>query len=267
MKALKNEASDFLGKRGRRVEFIFFGLLLIFAALLPIYAYSYIEYLLTFAITRIATVMNFTKELFDGFAIGVLIISVIIAVLVAIFFTSFIYSRFFSYGYVSYREGIAGAPKFFSVGKKGYFKTWRSGILLYGILVLCLLPVIVLVEVGSRFALSQDKRIAALVSYLFVFVIAAGLVLGFLIFLLFRPLFLYGYYLARGKGVKESLALSIKRMRTPRAKRMYKDYIKSFLPSLLLSVVTIMVLFIIDTLPKMTVVYYIVADEIVYGEK
>ena len=55
-------------------------------------------------------------------------------------------------------------------------------------------------------------------------------------------------------------------MRTPRAKKIYKEYIRSFLPSLALSVVTILVLFIIDTLPKMMAVYYMVADDIVYGE-
>ncbi|MBO7302727.1 MAG: hypothetical protein J6U68_00905 [Clostridia bacterium] len=266
MKALKQEANGFLGKRGRRVGFIFFGLLLIFASFLPIYAFSYIEYLLITLLEYIARSAPLGVPLFNGLSIGATVLSAVIAVLIAIFFTSFVYSRFFSYAYKSYREGIAGEPKFFSVGKGGYFKTWRTGLLLYGILVLCLVPVIVLVEVGSYFLQSQDKRVASLVSYLFVFVIAIGLVLGFLIFLLFRPLFLYGYYVSRGKGVKESVLLSVRRMRTLRAKQMYKNYIRSFLPSLLLSVVTIMVLFIIDTLPKMMAVYYMVADDIVYGE-
>ena len=267
MKALKKEAGDFLGKRGRRVKFIFFGLLLIFATLLPIYAFSYIQYLLILVIEAVAGATGFGEALFNGLAVGASALSVVLALLLAVFFTSPAYSCFFTYGYKTYREGIAGEPRYFPRGKKEYFHALRSGLLLFGILALCLVPVIALVEVGSYFALSEDKRVAALVSYLFVFVIAAGLALGFLIFLLFRPLFLYGYYAARGKGVKESLTLSVKRMRTRRAKRIYKEYIKSFLPSLALSVVTILVLFIVDTLPKMTAVYFVIADDIVYGEK
>jgi hypothetical protein len=56
-------------------------------------------------------------------------------------------------------------------------------------------------------------------------------------------------------------------MRSPRAKQIYKEYIKAFLPSLLLSVPSVLVLFLIDTLPKMSLVYFEVADEIVYGEQ
>lgn len=265
MKALKNEASNFLGKRGRRVGFIFFGLLMIFATLLPFYAFVYFEYLMKLFISSVAKTKGFSVEFFNSLAIVASIISGALALLIVIFFTSFVYQRFFSYVYRSYREGIAGEPRFFSVDKKGYFHAQRHGLLLCGIFALCLAPVIVLIEIGTHFALSADKRVASLVSYLFVFVIAAGLVLGFLIFLLFRPLFLLGYYSARGKSLKESLSLSIERMRTPRAKKIYKEYIRSFLPSLALSVVTILVLFIIDTLPKMMVVYYMVADDLVYG--
>ena len=126
---------------------------------------------------------------------------------------------------------------------------------------------IVLVEVGTVFAFSDDRRIAMLVSYLFFLIVAIGLVLGFFVFLLFRPLFLFGYYSARGEKVGKALSKSVKRMRSSRAKQIYKEYINSFVPSLLLSIVTLLVYFFIDTLPKMSMVYFDVADDIIYNEQ
>ena len=134
-------------------------------------------------------------------------------------------------------------------------------------LAICLAPVIIISFVGSSLAESDNEVIVALVKYLFVFAIAAGLALGFLIFILLRPLFLFVYYTSRGESAGAAILLSVKRMRSHRAKEMYNKYIKAFLPSLLLSLATVLVLFFVDTLPKMSMVYFEVADEIAYGEE
>ena len=42
---------------------------------------------------------------------------------------------------------------------------------------------------------------------------------------------------------------------------------KSFAPELLLALPTFLVLFFINTLPKMIIVYYKLCDELVYSEK
>ncbi len=55
-------------------------------------------------------------------------------------------------------------------------------------------------------------------------------------------------------------------MKTERAKSLYKEYIKTFAPSLLLAIPTVTVLFFIDTLPKMILTYYRLADSLEYGE-
>lgn len=266
MKALKKEASDFLSKKGRRIEFILLGLVVIFVTFFPLYIFSYFDYLIASLVDYMAAAKGFAEGLRNGLLLGSAIFSGVLAILAALFFTCPTYYCLFSYSYKSYREGIAGEAKFLSFGKYGYFGALRSGVILFAILCLCLAPVIALTEAGTYLSNSSDKRIADLVSYLFPLIIAAGLALGFLTFLLFRPLFLFGYYSARGKSVRESLSLSVKRMRTRRAKEIYKSYIKSFLPSLILSALTVLVLFVIDTLPKMMTVYCVIADDIVYGE-
>ena len=117
-----------------------------------------------------------------------------------------------------------------------------------------------------HFAFHEDSRVAMLVSYFLGLIVAAGLALGFLVFMLFRPFFLFGYYTARGEKVGAALSKSFKRMRSARAKQIYYAYIKAFLPSLLLSLATLLVLFLIDTLPKMSIVYFDIADDMAYGE-
>ena len=86
-------------------------------------------------------------------------------------------------------------------------------------------------------------------------------------FLLFRSLFLFAYFASKGENVGEAIKKSCKIMKTQKAKRYYKSYIKSFLPNLLLALPTFLVLFFIDTLPKMMIVYYKLCDELLYGDK
>ena len=82
-------------------------------------------------------------------------------------------------------------------------RSFKVGAIIFGVLAICLVPVIFLVDLGMKFASNEGSTLALILNYLFVFVVAAGLVIGFLIFLLFKPLFLVGYYVARGKKLKE----------------------------------------------------------------
>ena len=262
MKLQKKEATAFLNKRGRRIEMILYGLLLVFVIFAPLYLYSYLEYLLI----TLANAINLTKNWQDILSVALPVFSGACAIISVIFITFPVFHSFFTHSYKLYRAGLAGAPCYLPRDKGGYDKALRSGAVLGVIFVLCLLPLILLVSVCRPFAFHEDERIAALVSYLFFLIVAAGLALGFVVFLLFRPLFLFGYYSARGRSVRQSLSFSVKAMRAERAKTLYGKYIRAFLPSLLLSLLTLLVLFFLDTLPKMTMVYYRVADEITYGE-
>jgi len=263
----KKDATDFLNRRGRRIEIIFFGLLLVFATIAPIYIWSYVEYVLLNLADWLVKAVNISESVINVIEFCISTFSVCCGILFAIFITFPIYSCFFGHSYRIYREGLAGERRYFAFGERGYFGAVRSGSIIFGVFALCLLPVIVLVEVGTVFVSSDDRRIAMLVSYLFFLIVAIGLVLGFFVFLLFRPLFLFGYYSARGEKVGKALSKSVKRMRSPRAKQIYKEYINSFVPSLLLSIVTLLVYFFIDTLPKMSMVYFDVADDIIYNEQ
>lgn len=267
LKLKKKEAVDFLGRKGRRIEIIFFGLILVFVSLLPIFLWSYLDYIFTTVIEYCTKGVKLTESLNSSLALVAPILSLAIALLFVIFVTLPVFSCFFGHSYRIYRDGMAGERKYFALGEQGYFGAMRSGAVIFGILALSLAPVIILVTLGTHFVFFDDERVSALVSYLFFLIVAAGLALGFLVFLLFRPLFLFGYYTARGKKVGEALSLSVKRMRSPRAKQIYKEYIKAFLPSLLLSLVTVLVLFLLDTLPKMSMVYFDIADDIIYGEQ
>lgn len=261
------EAAEFLGRRGRRIELIFFGLILVFVSLTPLFLYSYIEYLFAALTEYIVKSAHLTVAQGDSLFLVFSVATLCIVILFAIFVTLPVFSCFFGHSYRLYREGIAGRSQYLSFGKRGYFGAIGSGAVICGVLALCLAPVVALATLGNRLALSENERIVIIVKYLFVIAIAVGLVLGFLIFMLFRPLFLFGYYTARGEKVLSAISKSVARMRSPRAKQIYKEYIKAFLPSLLLSVASVLVLFLIDTLPKMSLVYFEAADEIVYGEQ
>lgn len=266
IKLKKKEAADFLSSRGRRIEIIFFGLLLVFATLVPIFLLSYIEYLLLVLVGFISDVVKLSESVADVLVISASVIAFACAILFAIFVTFPIFSCFFGNSYRIYREGIAGGRRFLDFGERGYFGAILSGSVIFGVLAFCLAPVIALAELGMHFAFHEDSRIAMLVSYFLGLIIAVGLVIGFFIFMLFRPFFLFGYYTAKGEKVGVALSKSLKRMRSERAKQIYKAYIKTFLPSLLLSIATLLVLFLIDTLPKMSMVYFDIADDIAYGE-
>lgn len=266
IKLKKKEAAAFLGSRGRRIEIIFFGLLLVFSTLVPIFLLSYIEYLLLVLAGFISDVAKLSESVLGVLEISASVIAFACAILFAIFVTFPIFACFFGNSYRIYREGIAGDRQYFAFGERGYFGAVSSGSVIFGIFAFCLIPVIVLSQIGMHFAFHEDHRIAMLVSYFLVLIVAAGLALGFLVFMLFRPFFLFGYYTARGEKVGAALSKSIKRMRSARAKQIYKAYIKAFLPSLLLSLATLLVLFLIDTLPKMSIVYFDIADDIAYGE-
>lgn len=267
IKLKKKEAAEFLGRKGRRIEIIFFGLLLTFVTILPLYLLSYLEYFSELLYELINGILKLSASQGDIFLIAFDVLSLCISICAVVFITLPVFSCFFKSTYKIYRNGIAGNRASFELSEHGYFKAVRTGAVIFGIFALCLAPVIALVKIGMNLSFSENEAIAAIVEYLFVFVIALGLVLGFLIFLLFRPFFLFGYYTARGKNVIEALKESSTRMRSPRAKKIYGQYIKAFIPSLLLSVATVLVFFLLDTLPKMSMVYFDVADDIAYGEQ
>ena len=266
IKLKKREAADFLNRKGRRIEIIFFGLILIFVSLAPIFLYSYLSYIFSHLNIYIVNTAKLTVEQGNISYTVFWIFAVIISFAVVLFLTVPMYSCFFSHSYKIYRDGIAGKAKYFEFGEYGYWGGFRSGLLIFVILVLCLAPTVAIVALCRWFATFDDIRFVALVNYLSFIAVAVGIVFGFFIFLFFKPLFLFGYYIARGKKVVEALSLSQKQMKTPRANEIYRAYIRSFIPSLLLSLATLLVLFLLDTLPKMSMVYFDVADEIIYGE-
>lgn len=290
MKAIKSEATEFLNKKGRRIELILCALVLVFTAVVPIFFYSYIVDFTFMAMNKAD--LNFNAMMEDIISVAVRVISCILSLLFVVFVTFPVYSSYFGFSYKLYRNGIAGNGEHFPNGK-GYGHALSTGGILYGVLFVSLVPLVLLVDLGNllfslvndeAFAekilskikneeiseyigkLLQELSIADFLNAFFFVIIIVGLVLSFLVFLLFKPTFLVGYFIARGEKAGRAIKLSRERMRTARAKKIYGDYIKSFLPSLLISVVTLLTLFLIDTLPKMTVVYFEIADEIVYGE-
>ena len=266
IKLQKKEAADFLNKKGRRIDLIFFGLVLVFTAIMPFYLFSYFSYLFEFVAEYIVKTAGLAEKYLETFEMIFVLASAAFAVLLYVFITFPTYSCFFCHSYKVYRNGIAGERKLLCFGKHGYGGALGAGSLIFGIFALCLAPVIAFVTFGIGYVTDNETTLATILSYLFVVGVAICLALGFLIFLLFKPLFLLGYYVARGKKLGEACSLSVRQMRSQRAKQIYWQYIGAFLPSLLLGLVTVLVLFLIDTLPKMTVVYFNVADDIIYGE-
>ena len=265
IKLKKKEAAEFLGRKGRRIEIIFFGLLLVFVTIAPIYLFVYLEYFFCELADYVIKAMSlgaYSKAI----ELSCSIVAGACAILLGVFLTLPIFSCFFGSMYRIYRDGVAGKRKYLAFGEGGYVGALGSGAVIFGVFAICLVPVIALVNLGSYLADSSDERVVILVSYLFFLIVAAGLILGFLIFLLFKPLFLFAYYSSRGEKVTKAISKSVKRMRSPRAKQIYNDYIRAFLPSLLLSLATVLVLFLLDTLPKMSMVYLDIADEIAQEE-
>lgn len=267
IKQKKREAADFLSRKGRRIEFIFFGLLLIFVTIVPFYLYAYIKYLFLEIFKSVEQIYKFTDMQTEIILLILLMIDVACAVIFAVFVTFPVYSCFFDFSYKIYRDGARGKQRYLACGKRGYWKACGSGCVIVVTFALSIAPVIALVMLGKYFATFDDERFVALVNNLFFIVLAIGFVAGFLIFIFFKPFFLFGYYIAKGKNVIEALTLSDKQMKNPRANEIYFAYIKSFIPSLLLSLATFLILFIVDTLPKMMTVYFDVAEDIAYVEQ
>ena len=122
--------------------------------------------------------------------------------------------RFFVYTYRMYRQGIAGNPKF--LDKSGYLKSICMGGVSVGVLLVCFIPIVGLYHFAVYISSSSDEFVSNLGSGIFVFVILIGIFLGFCVFLLFRPLFLYGYFVAKGQNVPTALKSSCKIMKNLR---------------------------------------------------
>ena len=292
MKLKKKEATEFLNKRGRRIELILCGLVLVFTAIAPIFIYSYVSELVFWGTDLIADALEMGKKAEEALGIFARVVGWIMAVAFVVFVTCPTYSSYFGFSYKLYRNGMAGNGVRFPE-KKAYIHELLNGGVIFGALLVSFIPIALLIDLGNlaldaiskkpfinkliemidneevRKSISNiitDEKLVSSMEAMFFILVLVGLVLSFLVFLLFKPLFLVGYFTARGSNAKEAVKMSVEKMRTPSAKSAYKAYIKSFLPALLLSLVSLLTLFFADTLPKMTTVYFRVADEIVYGE-
>lgn len=292
MKLKKKEATEFLNKRGRRIELILCGLVLVFTAIAPIFIYSYVSELVFWGTDLIADALEMGKKAEEALGIFARVVGWIMAVAFVVFVTCPTYSSYFGFSYKLYRNGMAGNGVRFPE-KKAYIHELLNGGVIFGTLLVSFIPIALLIDLGNlaldaiskkpfinkliemidneevRKSISDiitDEKLVSSMEAMFFLLVLVGLVLSFLVFLLFKPLFLVGYFTARGSNAKEAVKMSVEKMRTPSAKSAYKAYIKSFLPALLLSLVSLLTLFFADTLPKMTTVYFRVADEIVYGE-
>ena len=292
MKLKKKEATEFLNKRGRRIELILCGLVLVFTAIAPIFIYSYVSELVFWGTDLIADALEMGKKAEEALGIFARVVGWIMAVAFVVFVTCPTYSSYFGFSYKLYRNGMAGNGVRFPE-KKAYIHELLNGGVIFGVLLVSFIPITLLIDIGNlaldaiskkpfinkliemidneevRKSISDiitDEKLVSSMEAMFFLLVLVGLVLSFLVFLLFKPLFLVGYFTARGSNAKEAVKMSVEKMRTPSAKSAYKAYIKSFLPALLLSLVSLLTLFFADTLPKMTTVYFRVADEIVYGE-
>ena len=267
IKTEKKEAARFLNQKGRRVDLVFFGLILIFVWMAPVFIYSYVAYLVSTLMVGVFGGIDFTQAVAMLLSLIAPALGALLAILFLIFVTSPVMHRFFLFSYRMHRCGVAGRCEFFGGGRREYSKSLSSGFVCVSVMVICMIPPIVAQALAKLMVNSPDKIISALGQGIFVLVILLGIFLGFCVFLLFRPLFLFGYFSAKGETVGASLKKSCKIMKSKGAKNVYKSYIKSFAPSLLLAIPTFLVLFFIDTLPKMITVYHRLCDEIVYGDE
>ena len=156
IKQKKKEAGEFLGRKGRRIEIIFFGLLLTFVSIMPIYLCSYIVFFFEKLNEYIKITMKLTDSQSNIMLTALEILALCISVLFVIFLTFPVFSCFFKNSYKIYRQGIAGERKYFELGEHGYFGAVRSGAVIFGIFALCLVPVTVFVKIGMNLAFSTD---------------------------------------------------------------------------------------------------------------
>ena len=270
MRQRKREAAEFLDKRGRRIEIIFFGLLLVFVTFTPIYFYYCFDELFQILTKFICRTNNFSEQIGKIIEIGLNCVSICLIAIFVLLVTLPVYSSFFTHSYKIYRNSIAGQPKYFSFRPKDYFSSILSGFFIALTLAICLAPVMTIFNVALYFTGFTEGVmgvVGQIIKYSFPIFIVIGLVIGFIIFLLFYPFFLFPYFVAKGRNAFYAIGMSVRYMLTKRGVRLYLSYIVSFLPSLLLSLITILVLFLIDTLPKMSIVYFDVAEDIVYGNE
>lgn len=254
MKSLKKEATDFLNKRGRRVKMIFYGLLLVFVSIAPVLFYHYSKYLMSVAISY---AVELTKLITAAVSVTALAGAIILFVLLGLP----VISNYFDFSYKIYREGALGKPLYLPCAKR-YFKSLLYGLSIFACIAATASPLLIVIALIRPFAFHSNELIANLVSYLFVFAVVGGLALSFGVFLLLKPFFMICYYFSKGESVGRAFVMSVRAMKPKSAKRRYNAYIKSFLPALLLSLLSLLTLFLVDTLPKMTLVYYRIAEEI-----
>ncbi len=266
IKTEKREAAAFLNKKGRRVNLVFYGLILIFVTVAPVFLYSYVAYLLSVLVTNVFSEMTFSPTIATLISYSGVFLGALVAAIFIVFVTLPLFHSFFGYSYRMYREGSAGKNRFLRSGEQGYFGLLCAGMISVGVLVISLVPIAVFSVIGNSLAVSVNTMVASIAKGLFLLIMVLGVALGFCVFLLFRPIFLFGYFSARGDNVRLSLKKSRLIMKRKGAKQLYFVYMKSFLPSLCLAVPTFLVLFFVDTLPKMIIVYYRLADELVYGD-
>ena len=267
IKTEKKEAARFLNQKGRRVELVFFGLILIFVWMAPIFIYSYVAYLVSTLMVGVFGGIDFTQTVAMLLSLVAPVGGALLAILFLVLVTCPVMHRFFLFSYRMHRQGVAGRCEFFGGGGREYSRSLSSGFVCVGVMVICMIPPIVAQAVAKIMISSPDKMVSELGCGIFGLVVLLGIFLGFCVFLLFRPLFLFGYFSAKGENVISSLKKSCKIMKTKGARTLYKSYIKSFVPALLLAIPTFLVLFFIDTLPKMIIVYHRLCDELVYGDK
>ena len=95
IKAEKKEAARFLNQRGRRIDFVFFGLMLIFVWMTPIFLYNYVAYLVCTFVIGFWGHLKFTKLVANLLSAIAPTAGVIVAVLFLIFVTLPVMQRFF----------------------------------------------------------------------------------------------------------------------------------------------------------------------------
>ena len=112
IKQRKREAAEFLGRKGRRIEIIFFGLLLVFVTFVPIYIYYCTEELFSALVNYICNTASLTADVKHYMTVGSVCLTVLLIVIFAIFISFPAYAQFFSHSYRIYRDSVAGTPKY-----------------------------------------------------------------------------------------------------------------------------------------------------------
>ena len=183
IKAEKKEAARFLNQRGRRIDFVIFGLILIFVGMSPVFLYSYVAYLVSPIVVGIVGDMQFTKLVADLLSSIAPVSGTIIAILFLVFVTLPVMQYFFFFSYRMYRQGVAGKCSYFSGGS--YKSALALGSISSSVLIVSFIPIIFAYDIAKHITKSPDQMIANFGRGIFAFVVILGIVLGFFVFLLF----------------------------------------------------------------------------------